>query len=97
MRLLSNLVSNAIKHADGGVVAVTAKPDGAQAVFQVSNTGVLPERDVFAAYEKGTDSTGQGLGLAIIQQLAVNNGFTLTHHSDVQSGTVFRLSLPRVV
>ena len=93
MRILSNLISNAIKHARTGEIrlAITATDRGAD--FTVSNLGVLPEGDIFQSGEKGESSSGRGLGLAIVDQLARNNGFDLSYTSNETSGTSFTLKV----
>lgn len=92
MRVLSNLVSNAITHAKGGVIALRAVRENGEVAIEVDNEGELPEGDVFAAFAKGAESGGQGLGLAIIREQAERDGYRLSHSSG-GGRTVFRLGV----
>ena len=46
------------------------------------------------AGEKGGESTGHGLGLAICHEMAAEHGLALTARSTPGRGTVFSLRLP---
>jgi len=81
MRILSNLISNAIKHGHPGEISLDIKATDTGARFEISNDGVLPDGNIFESGQKGDGSTGSGLGLAIVDQLARNNGFALSHSS----------------
>ncbi|WP_189929816.1 sensor histidine kinase [Streptomyces sulfonofaciens] len=101
---LGNLVSNAIRHTPaGGALALTARPDGDEVVFEVADTGsgIAPEDlphvfDRFWRAEKSRSrrTGGSGLGLAIVRQLVTAHGGTVTAESEPGAGSAFRLRLP---
>ena len=103
MRVLSNLVSNAILHASGqssARILVGCRRRQKGIVLQVVDNGPgINEQNLktlFQAYEKGEQSSGEGLGLAICSALADKNGWTLSVQSKEGSGTCFSLVLPGV-
>ncbi len=104
--VLSNLVSNAVRHTPVGgsvVISAIAEPSaGASSptrlTIRVSDTGagidpaVLPH--VFDRFVKGADSGGSGLGLAIARYLVEAHGGTLGVEATGTAGTTFRATLP---
>ena len=109
-RILSNLVSNAVKFTPpGGRVTVSARQAHVSAsgfaryVFQVADNGVgigesfLPH--VFDSFEREESSTvsgntGTGLGLSIVKTLLNLMGGTVTVQSKKGEGSVFTVELP---
>jgi heavy metal sensor kinase len=104
MRLLSNLVDNAIKHtADEGSVDLLVLRDRALASLAVSDSGsgipleALPHVfDRFYRVDKARSRAegGTGLGLSICQAIAHAHGGTITLESEVGQGTTVKVSLP---
>jgi signal transduction histidine kinase len=101
IRLLSNLVSNARRHAETGVTVCVTSADG-QAVVAVTDdgAGIEPadrERvfERFVRLEDGhrRDATGSGLGLAISRDIAHAHRGTL-RIEDSARGARFVLRLP---
>jgi two-component system sensor histidine kinase BaeS len=100
--VLSNLLSNAIRHTpSGGSVTVGAAPDGDRIAFRVADTGsgIAPEHlaHVFDRYVKASDSGGSGLGLAIARTLVEAHGGAITAESEPGHGTTIRFTIPRSV
>ncbi|MDC0723431.1 sensor histidine kinase [Nannocystis bainbridge] len=103
-QLASNLIGNAIQHAEGAPVA-TAQVDGrdpAVVRFVVHNRGAIaPELlstifDPFHRAAQGSAKTaGLGLGLYISEQIAVAHGGSVVVESTRAGGTYFRVELPR--
>jgi signal transduction histidine kinase len=104
--VLQNLVGNAVKYSDSGVVRVgcataarQAETEQDLAVIWVSDNGhgIAPEKigQIFDAYKRGQvhGQQGFGLGLAIASQAAKLLDAQLTVESTVGAGTTFRLSL----
>lgn len=97
--VLSNLVSNALRHTPaGGEVRIHVEPAGATLAVTVADTGpgipaeLLPH--VFERFVKGGDSTGSGLGLAIARDLVRAHGGDLSAASEPGRGTTMSLTLP---
>jgi signal transduction histidine kinase len=99
MRILGNLVSNAIVHTDKGRVSLRARIEDSSLIVSVRNTVAgLSNADMARLsepYAKGAESPGTGLGLSIVRQLARNAGLNLTFRTDQDGGTgEFQLKLP---
>lgn len=98
MRLVTNLLSNAIKHTDSGTVLLGARRNDTALEIQVLDTGkgMTPEKleQLSRAYEKGPESSGEGLGLAICRQLAEQHGMSLLLDSQPGRGTCCRIRIP---
>ncbi|MBA3737023.1 MAG: HAMP domain-containing protein [Actinobacteria bacterium] len=97
--VLSNLLSNALRHTPrGGEVVVTAvaAEDGVE--FSIADTGSgiaqgqLPH--VFDRFSRASDSPGAGLGLAIAKSLVEAHGGDIRAESS-EAGTTISFGLPR--
>jgi len=101
MRLVSNLVANAIKYTEHGKVLVGCRRRRDGVTIVVADTGpgipaaemtrVLRERERGAGAEA---KAGHGLGLAIVTALARRNGYGFDYRSIVGRGTAFFVDLP---
>lgn len=100
MRIVCNLVVNAIKHSQrGGVVlGVRRRAGGIWLCVADTGPGFTPkEFEQYKAHGAKTDaSDGHGFGLAVCAQLAEELGVTLTADSVPGRGTCFYLRLPTV-
>lgn len=101
MQILSNLMDNAAKYADGGAVEVSACQCGEQVRIVVEDRGAgIPPEDlpsVFDAFFRGgnvADRPGTGLGLSIARSLAELQGGKLSAEHRLGGGSRFILSLP---
>jgi signal transduction histidine kinase len=99
-RILANLLENAIEHS-GRDVRVRTVSDGAHATVEVADggPGIPPEQlplifERFYKADSARASAGSGLGLAIARENARLLGGDISVSSDVQRGSVFRLTLP---
>ena len=95
-QVISNLLSNAIRHTpSGGSVKVDVDASG----ITVADTGegVPPDlrAHVFDRFTKGANSTGSGLGLAIARDIVVAHGGTIEIQGDSGPGTAVRVRLPQ--
>ena len=101
MRIVSNLVVNAIKYTDTGKILIGCRRRKGRLLFVVADTGpgipadeltrVLQARERGSA-ARGTD--GQGLGLSIATVLAAQNGYDFRCESKPGRGTVFVVGVP---
>ena len=100
MRIVTNLVSNAVKHTASGTILLGARrrPQGLEIQVLDSGSGMDAEQlaRLSQAYEKGPESSGEGLGMAICFQLAEQHGMRLDIESHPGRGTCCRIHIPRV-
>ncbi|HWG44226.1 MAG TPA: HAMP domain-containing sensor histidine kinase [Gemmataceae bacterium] len=107
-RLLSNLITNAIRYTSQGEVRIRAswrRDDLGQntaLILSVEDTGcgISPEdqESIFQPFERGkagreSDSDGSGLGLAIVDRLVEELGLTLEVFSEYGRGSKFEVLL----
>ena len=96
MRILTNLVANAVKHTTRGRILVGARRVGSQIAVEVYDTGsgISPAQlqEIFEPYQAGADSLGEGLGLAVVRDLAESNGLSITVRSQLGQGSRFIIS-----
>ena len=97
--VLSNLLSNALRHTpSGGAVTVAAvdTDDGVEFSVIDSGSGIATDRlpHVFDRFSKAPDSPGAGLGLAIAKSLIEAHGGRIRAESDT-TGTTISFVLPR--
>lgn len=98
MRIVSNLVSNAVKHTLTGRVLFGVRRQDRNAVIQVWDTGPgmskQQQMTFRQAYVKSAESGGHGLGLAVCFELSEQYGLDLTAVSQPGKGTRFDLLVP---
>ncbi len=77
--LLSNLISNAIRHNHAaGEIIINLTADS----LIIQNTGnneALPDEKIFTRFHKSSGSEGSGLGLTISRQICESFGFSLDY------------------
>jgi signal transduction histidine kinase/FixJ family two-component response regulator len=102
-RILSNLVSNALRYTDRGRVLVGCRRRGAQVHVEVWDTGRgIPESQHEAVFEEFVQlhnperdrDKGLGLGLAIVARLVKLLGHRLDFHSREGHGSMFAVRAP---
>lgn len=103
-RILSNLVSNAIKYTNKGVITVeVSQLKAGMVAISVCDTGPgisAPNLSkLFVPFERLGESTkeGLGLGLALSKSLAQANGGSLEVSSQTGIGSRFVLILPKLL
>lgn len=104
-RILTNLVSNAVKFTPpDGTVTIGVEADGDAVVLRVSDTGpgIAPDEleRVFERFYRSTTAEerrvpGVGLGLALVRNLVERNGGTIWLESDREHGTDAYVRVPR--
>jgi signal transduction histidine kinase len=102
-QVLLNLVGNAIKFTDTGVVRVTAKAVDGHFNVSVSDTGPgIPaehQARIFEQFQQVDNSNtrakgGTGLGLAIAKQIVEMHGGRIWVESTLGKGSTFQMELP---
>lgn len=97
MRIVGNLVSNAVKYTRSGTVLIGVRRRNGRAVLTVIDAGPGMTGAEIRAYsksrQKGGASKGEGLGLAICFELAEQNGMSLEVRSEPGKGTAFMLDM----
>ncbi|MEM9053797.1 MAG: ATP-binding protein, partial [Pseudomonadota bacterium] len=99
-RMLQNLISNAIRHTEGGTVLVGCRRrEGQVSIDVVDNGAGIPVSDqarVFAEFTRldsvrmgSGSSPGLGLGLSIVKRVASQLGLTVHLSSTPKRGSVF--------
>ncbi|HEY0866170.1 MAG TPA: ATP-binding protein [Fimbriimonas sp.] len=101
-RVLTNLISNAIRHTPrGGRVTVRALATPDEVTFQVEDTGDgIPREYLKSIFDRfvqvpGATQGGAGLGLSIAQSIVRAHGGRMNVQSEERKGSVFSFSLPR--
>ena len=103
-RLTENLVENALKYGKtGGHVWVTVKSQGNEGILEVRDDGIgIPKDQQEKIWQRfyqvdpsrSDESSGVGLGLSMVRQIAQLHGGTMTLDSVEGIGSVFALHLP---
>jgi len=102
-QVLANMLANAVKFTERGVVSVSAAAAEGWVTVSVADTGVgiSPEAQayVFDEFRQADSSTtrrygGTGLGLAISKRLVTLHGGRIWVDSEVGRGSTFHFTLP---
>ncbi len=101
--VLSNLVSNALRHTPaGGQVTLRTQPLNGWVRFEVADTGVgIPKEHQPRIFEKffrvpDTPAGGAGLGLSIAKEIVEGHGGAIGVESEEGRGSTFWFTLPLV-
>lgn len=103
MRLLLNLLDNAVKYTEnGGKIDFTLHKEKGSVICSVKDTGcgIAPEelpkiwRRFYQAESSHRNSSGAGLGLSMVQWIANLHGGTITAESTPGEGSTFTFTLP---
>ncbi|MFT4227176.1 sensor histidine kinase [Micropruina sp.] len=102
IRLLVNLLDNAIKHTPTGSIAVTVQglPDEVTVAVTDTGDGIAAEHlphvfDRFYRAEESRTTSGTGLGLAICREIARSHGGDIEVESEPGAGSTFTVRLSR--
>ncbi len=102
IRLLVNLLDNAIKHTPAGSIAVTVRglPDEVRIAVTDTGDGIAAEHlphvfDRFYRAEESRTPAGTGLGLAICREIVHTHGGDIEVTSEPGAGSTFTVRLSR--
>lgn len=104
VRVLTNLISNAIKFSpDGSKIEVTLEQSGSDAVFRVKDQGPgIPKEQIPLMFERfkqlddahKDERGGIGLGLAVCKAIVDGHKGEISVESEVGKGTTFTVRVP---
>ena len=100
--IIGNLMDNAVKYTESGVVTLSVAKDHGKTKIEVSDTGCgISSADRKRMFERfyrapsAADKPGSGLGLATVHDIVVNQyKGRITCRSEVGAGTTFTVLLP---
>lgn len=99
-RALENLLGNAVKYGDGGVIEVRVEHEHDRVRVNVHNSGpVIAEQEMARIFDylrrdNHTTAPGWGIGLPYVQNVAESHGGSVAVDSLPATGTSFILDLP---
>jgi CheY-like chemotaxis protein len=105
-RVLAHLTGNAVKFTTTGSVQVTARTEGSELRFEITDTGIgIAEADIPALFQPleqldSSDSRqygGSGLGLSVSKRLVEILGGSIGVSSQLTQGSTFWFTIPLVV
>lgn len=103
LQVLTNLITNAVRHGGGSLISIKASQDGDVVHIEVGDRGPgiapgdLPhvfERLYRGSKARSESPSGAGLGLAIAKSLVEAMGGTIGVTSRLGAGTTFTVTLP---
>ncbi|WP_174526049.1 ATP-binding protein [Herbaspirillum rubrisubalbicans] len=103
LRVLENLLGNAVRYTDSGRILVEVERSGSQLSVRIKDTGIgIPAGQLDTIFEKFTQADdserrardGAGLGLTIAQRLVTLMGGKLMLQSKQHQGSTFSFTLP---
>ena len=101
-QVVVNLVSNALRYADGQQVVVRGRANGKEVVLEVQDQGpgMTPQQQaqLFQRFGRASaESGGLGLGLYISRRIITGHGGDIDVSSEPGGGTTFTVRLPRII
>lgn len=104
MRILNNLLQNALLHSGGDLINLQIIEDKTQATIRVTDNGKgISEKDlphIFERLYQGDESRGgpgNGLGLSIVRELVAIHGGKIRAEIPPNGGTTFIITLPKAL
>ncbi|MGL5253956.1 MAG: sensor histidine kinase [Brevinema sp.] len=104
MRILNNLLQNALLHSGGDIINLQIIEDKIQATICVTDNGKgISEKDFPHIFErlyqgdKSRGGPGNGLGLSIVRELVAIHGGKIRADNPPNGGTTFIITLPKAL
>ena len=99
--ILNNLLSNAFKYTDEGIVTLAASLSSEDLVLQVSDTGAGIPKDRQAQiferfYQVERDNIGGGIGLSLVKRLVELHHGRIELDSEPGRGSTFTVHIPQL-
>ena len=100
--VLNNLVSNAIKYSNSGVISIKAYDDNQNLMIKVQDEGIgISKADIplifdrfFQVDRSRSKKLGTGLGLSIVKRMVELNNGKIEVESELGIGSTFLITLP---
>jgi|APTNR8051073442_1049403.scaffolds.fasta_scaffold06445_4 two-component system phosphate regulon sensor histidine kinase PhoR len=102
-QLLINLIDNAFKYTDKGIIRISSKEKNNKQVFIIEDTGLgIPKEDINRIFERfyTVDKSrsrrvgGTGLGLSIVKHIVLLHNGKIDIESELNKGTKFIITIP---
>jgi len=102
-QMLINLIDNAVKYTEKGMIKVSITQDDKNSVITVEDTGIgIPENSIHRIFERfytvdrsrSKKLGGTGLGLSIVKHIVLLHKGTIDVQSVFGKGTKFTVTLP---
>lgn len=100
--ILNNLVSNAIKYSNSGIISIKVTENTKDVIISVQDEGVgISKEDIPLIFERffqvdrsRSKKLGTGLGLSIVKRMVELNNGVIEVESDPGIGSIFTITLP---
>lgn len=100
--VLNNLISNAIKYSDSGVISIKINKSGNNLIIIIQDEGMGISKEnipfifdrFFQVDSSRSKNNGTGLGLSIVKKMVELNNGKIEVSSMLQIGTTFTVTLP---
>jgi signal transduction histidine kinase len=99
-QVISNLLGNAVKFTEKGVISITIKIENDKAIVGIQDTGLGIDAEImsrlFSKFATKSDTGGTGLGLYISKSIIEAHGGTISagNNEDGKRGATFTFSIP---